>query len=116
RSIGALLFSPTIESGALVVCAILLWSRVAFVAGLIGWAAGACIAVGFQNLGVTYYWLPAAHNYFVAGMALGAGFILPAYSSLVLAALAGAAAACIGVALQYMLPSFAYLPIASGLT
>jgi hypothetical protein len=116
RSIGALLFSPTIESGVLIVCAILLWSRVAFVAGLIGWAAGACVAIGFQNLGVTYYWMPAAHNFFVAGMALGAGFILPAYSSLLLAAVAGAGASVIAVALQYVLPAFAYLPIASGLT
>jgi hypothetical protein len=65
---------------------------------------------------VTYYWLPAAHNYFIAGMALGAGFILPAYSSLLLAGLAGAGASCIAIALQRLLPSFAYLPIASGLT
>jgi hypothetical protein len=116
RSIGSLLFSPTLETGVLIVCAILLWSRVAFVAGLIGWIAGACVALGFQNLGVTYHWLPAAHNYFIAGMALGAGFILPAYSSLLLAGLAGVGASCIAVALQYLLPSFAYLPIASGLT
>lgn len=116
RSIGSLLFSPTIETGVLIVLAVVLWSRVAFVAGLIGWAAGACVALGFQGLGVTYYWLPAAHNYFIAGMALGAGFILPAYSSLLLAGLAGAGASVIAVALQYLLPGFAYLPIASGLT
>ncbi len=116
RSIGSLLFSPTVETGAIIVCAILLWSRIAFVTGLIGWVMGACVAVSFQNLGVTYYWLPAAHNYFIAGMALGCGFILPAYSSLLLAALAGAGASCIALALQYLVPSFAYLPIASGLT
>jgi Urea transporter/Peptidase family M23 len=116
RSIGSLLFSPTIETGVLVVCAILLWSRVAFVAGLVGWAAGSGVALGFQSLGVTYYWLPAAHNFFVAGMAFGACFILPAYSSLLLAGLAGAGASFIAVALQYLFPAFAYLPMASGLT
>lgn len=116
RSVGSLLFSPTLETGVLIVCAILLWSRVAFLAGLVGWAVGASVALGFQHLGVTYYWLPAAHNYFIAGMALGSGFILPTHSSLLLAGLAGAGASLIAVALQYFSPAFAYLPIASGLT
>lgn len=116
RSIGSLLFSPTLPSGIIIACAILLWSRAALLAGIVGWIAGACVALGIQDLGVTYYWLPAAHNYFVAGMAIGAGFVLPSHSSLLLAALAGAAASLVAVALQHFLPAFAYLPIASGLT
>lgn len=116
RSIGSLLFSPTIEVGLVVVGAILLWSRAAFATGVVGWVSGAAIAMAVQNLGLTYYWLPASHNFFVAGMALGALFILPGGSSLLLAALAGAAASLIGVALQGLLPALAYLPTASALT
>ena len=116
RSIGSLLFSPTIEVGIVIVGAILLWSRAAFAAGVVGWLAGASVALGVQYLGVTYYWLPASHNFFVAGMALGALFILPGCASLVLAALAGAAASLIDVALQSQFPALAYLPTASALT
>jgi murein DD-endopeptidase MepM/ murein hydrolase activator NlpD len=115
RSIGSLLFSPTIEVGAAIVGAILLWSRAAFAAGVAGWLAGAAVALGVQSLGVPYHWLPAAHNFFVAGMALGALFILPGGASLPLAAIAGAAASLIDVALQSLLPALAYLPTASAL-
>ena len=108
--------SPTIEVGIVIVGAILLWSRAAFAAGVVGWLAGASVALGVQYLGVTYYWLPASHNFFVAGMTLGALFILPGCASLVLAALAGAAASLIDVALQSQFPALAYLPTASALT
>ncbi len=116
RSIGSLLFAPSLIAGAAVCVGILLWSRAAFTAGVVGWIAGAGLAVGIQNLGVTYYWLPAAHNFFVGGMALGAFFILPGVSSLLLAAAGGAAAALVDIALQGLVPGFAYLPIASALT
>jgi hypothetical protein len=116
RSIGSLMFAPSIEVGLIVVCAILLWSRAAFAAGVMGWIVGAAVAVGVQDLGVTYYWLPAAHNYFVAGMAIGALFILPGHASLLLAGLAGAGASIFDAALQTLFPTFAYLPMASALT
>jgi urea transporter-like protein/peptidase M23-like protein len=116
RSIGSLMFAPSIEVGVVVVGAILLWSRSAFAAGVMGWIVGAAVAVGVQDLGVTYYWLPASHNYFVAGMAIGALFILPGHASLLLAGLAGAGASIFDAALQTLFPAFAYLPMASALT
>ena len=115
-SLGSLMFVPSISTGIIVGLAILLWSRAAFVAGVIGWVIGALVSIGIQHLGLVFYWLPAAHNFFVAGMALGAYFVLPGCSSLVLAALAGAGAAICAVVLQAFMPTFAYLPVASGLT
>ena len=116
EAIGMLMFAPTVAGGVIVACATLLWSRVALVTGVIGWVAGAIVAVNIQDLGVPYYWLPASHNFFVAGMAIGAFMILPAHSSLLLAGLAGAVASLFGIALQQLLPMFAYLPLASALT
>lgn len=116
KSIGALLFAPTIEGGVIVACAALLWSRAAFAAGVIGWAAGAIVALNVQSLGVPYSWLPASYNFFIAGMAIGAFLIVPGYTSLLLAGLAGVVASLVGVALQRLFPLFAYLPVAAGLT
>jgi len=116
KSIGALLFAPTIEGGVIVACAAVLWSRAAFAAGVIGWAVGAIVALNVQSLGVPYTWLPASYNFFVAGMAIGAFLVVPGYSSLLLAGLAGAVASLVGVALQSLFPLLAYLPVAAGLT
>lgn len=116
RSLGSLLFAPAVEAGIVVALSIILWSRAAFAAGVIGWAVGAIVATSVQDLGVPYYWLPASYNYFVAGMAIGAFFILPGYASLLLAALAGAGASLCDVALQSTSSMFAYLPMASAMT
>ncbi len=116
RSLGALLFVPSASAGAIVSLAILLWSRPAFAAGVVGWLAGALVATGLQDLGLTFHWLPAAHNFFVAGMALGAFFILPGCWSLPLAALAGGGATICALALQSLAPALAYLPVASAMT
>ena len=89
RSTGSLVFSPSLETGAIVIIAILLWSRTALAAGIVAWVAGAIVASELTNLGVVYHWLPSSYNYFVAGMAIGAYFIVPAYSSLALGAMAG---------------------------
>lgn len=115
-SLGSLMFAPSVGAGIIVGGAILLWSRVAFAAGVIGWLAGALTAIGAQQLGLVFYWLPAAHNFFVAGMALGAYYVLPGYASLMLAALAGAGAALCAMVLLTFVPAFAYLPLASGMT
>jgi len=115
-SLGSLMFSPSVGTGIIVGGAILLWSRLAFVAGVIGWLAGALTAIGAQQLGLVFYWLPAAHNFFVAGMALGACYVLPGYASLMLAALAGAGSALCAMVLLAFVPAFAYLPLASGVT
>ena len=40
RTLGALLFSPTLGIGIIIALAILLWSRLAFLAGTVGWIAG----------------------------------------------------------------------------
>lgn len=115
-SLGSLMFSPTVGAGLIVGGALLLWSRAAFVAGTIGWLAGALTSLGAQQLGLVFHWLPAAHNFFVAGMAIGAGYLLPGWASLLLATLAGAGSALCAMVLLTFVPAFAYLPLASGLT
>lgn len=116
QAIGWLLLSPRVEVGAIAVLAVLLWSRAAFAAGIVGWIAGTTVALNLQGLGIPFYWLPASHNFFIAGMAVGAFLIVPGYATLPLAALAGAGAALVEVALQSAVPLLAYLPVAAALT
>ncbi|WP_436785045.1 urea transporter [Stutzerimonas frequens] len=71
RTLGALLFSPTLGIGMIIALAVLLWSRLAFFAGTLGWIAGIVTAVQLNQLGVVFYWMPTAYNSFLAGAALG---------------------------------------------
>ncbi|MCC7426050.1 MAG: urea transporter [Alphaproteobacteria bacterium] len=118
RSFGAFLFSPNPLAGMAIALAILAWSRIMFACGLIGWAAGVLVALGFLALGERFCWLPASYNFFLAGMALGASVFLPARRTLVLVAAAGAFASVVSIGMQYMLAwsPAAYLPIPFGLS
>jgi len=113
RSLGTLIYAQSYEAGLLVGLAILLWSRILFVTGVVGWVSGVCITLAFEQLPVDYYWLPTSYNYFIAGMALGAVFFLPGWASLFMAALGGCIAAFLGLVLQHVLPEspIIYLPI-----
>ena len=113
RSLGTLIYAQNYEAGLLVGFAILLWSRVLFVTGVVGWVSGVCITLAFEQLHIDYYWLPTSYNYFIAGMALGSVFFLPGWASLLIAALGGCIAAFLGLALQHVLPEspIIYLPI-----
>ncbi len=118
RSLGYLIYSPTYEAGLLVGLAILLWSRILFLTGLVGWLSGVGIALVFEKLGLTYYWLPTSYNYFITGMALGSVYILPGRASLLIAVVGGCGAAFLGLAFQYIFQgsSIAYLPITAATT
>lgn len=113
RSLGSLVFLPRPEVGLMVAAAILLWSRAMFVMGAVGWLSGIATCLLFQRLGLNHYWLLASHNYFLAGMLLGAVHFLPGRASIPVAAIAGVSAATITAFLQYFLPSspWAFLPI-----
>ncbi len=117
RTLGALLFAPTLGFGLIVAAAVLLWSRTALVAGVVGWIAGIVVAVAVSGTGVVYYWMPTAYNFFLSGMALGAVFFLPGRASMLLAAVGGASASLLAVGLQHLFPATAlgYLPVASAL-
>lgn len=113
-SLGSFIFSPTYEAGLLVGFAILLWSRIMFVTGAVGWLCGAAVALAFGKLDMAYYWLPASYNYFIAGMALGSVFLLPGRTSLLIAAIGGFSASFIGFVLQGT--PLAYLPVPAAST
>lgn len=113
RSLGALIFTPTLEAGVLIAAALLLWSRTLLAAGTVGWLSGAYTAVTIQGLGADFYWLPASYNFFLTGMALGAVFLLPGRTSLLLAAVGGCGCAVLAAMLQHVAPGWAYLPISS---
>jgi len=118
RTLGAILFSPTPGVGLVVAAAVLLWSRIAFAAGVMGWIAGVAVAVAAGHSGVVFYWMPTAYNFFLSGMAVGAVFFLPGRASLPIAAAAGFGASVLAVALQHLFPATAlgYLPVATLLT
>jgi len=118
RAMGSLMYAPEPLAGALVSLAIVLWSRSAFVCGVVAWIAGAWLAERFVQLQLVYYWLPLSYNFFIAGMALGAVLFLPGRLALPLAALGGGMTAFLALAVQYVFEwsAASYLPIASALT
>jgi microcystin-dependent protein len=95
--------SPLVWAGIAVTCAILVWSRVAVINAIAGYAGGIVIVKLLEACGL--YWLGwfAGHNYLLAGMALGAVYFVPSWSSLALACLGGAVAALHVAAVQHFL-------------
>lgn len=116
-SLGMLLFSPGGVAGGVVAAVTLLWSRTMFVCGLVGWICGVATAVAFNDLGQAFAWAPAAYNFYLAGVALGAVFFLPGRAALLMAALAGVAASFFALVLQHVMPgAVAYLPVSALVT
>jgi murein DD-endopeptidase MepM/ murein hydrolase activator NlpD len=117
RSLGSLLYSPSIAAGLVVGVSILLWSRMMLLAGLVGWLSGALIALAFTRLDIVYFWQPASYNAFLAGMALGSVFFLPGKKSLLIAAIGGCGASFLALGIQHLLQysASAYLPIPAAL-
>jgi hypothetical protein len=109
RSLGSLFFMPDPLAGTLIGFAILLWSRVGFLFGMIGWLSGLVVSAGFLGLGERFYWLPISYAFFLAGMALATSFFVPSRAGLAVAAGAGGFAALFGLVLQF---SFAWSPAA----
>jgi murein DD-endopeptidase MepM/ murein hydrolase activator NlpD len=118
RSLGMLLFLPKPEVGALVALAVLLWSRVMFLSGVLGWLAGVSMGLFLETLGLNYLWLLAAHNYFLAAALLSATFFLPGVTQPFMAVVAGAGAAAFAAYFQFLIPgsSYAFLPIPAALS
>lgn len=118
RSLGMLLFLPKVEVGVLVALAILLWSRLMFLTGLIGWVSGVGLGLVLGHMGLNYLWLLAAHNYLLAAMLLGSALFVPGRSRSLIAVAAGAAASILSAYFQYLFPgsSFAFLPVPAALT
>lgn len=118
RSLGSLVYSPSIAFGSLVCLAFLLWSRAAFLAGVVGWLGGVAVSLACLGLGFNFFYLPLSYNFFMAGVALGAAFYLPGWVTLAVAAVAGAFCAVLALCLQVVTAggAIAYLPLASMLT
>ncbi len=118
RSLGMLVFLPRPEVGTLVALAFLLWSRVMFLSGVLGWIAGICMGLFLERLGLNYLWLLAAHNYFLASALLGATFFLPGLTLVYMAIVLGAGAAALAAYFQFLVPgsAYAFLPIPAALS
>ena len=118
QSLGSIIYSPSYISGSLIGVAILLWSRTMFLTGLVAWISGSYFAQAFEQLQITYHWLPLSYNYFIVGMALGSVFFLPSWASLLVAVISGCLASFLALVLQHLLDGspISYLPISSALT
>ncbi|WP_428826703.1 urea transporter [Azonexus sp. IMCC34842] len=118
RSMGGLVYSPSLQFGALVCLAMLLWSRAAFLTGVIAWSSGALAGLAFQALGFPYFFLPLSYNFFLVGIALGAVLFLPTRKTLLISLIAGVLCSFVGLTLQVVFAggSISYLPISSMLT
>ena len=113
RSMGTILFLPNAWAGMAVTVAILVWSRVAMINAIAGYAGGILIVKLLEACGLQWLGWFAGHNYLLAGMALGAVYFVPSWSSLVLAFVAGAVAALHVAAVQHFLrgSGWEYLPL-----
>lgn len=118
RSLGGLVYSPTLAFGGLVCLAMLLWSRTAFLTGLVAWCSGVFAGLAFQALGFQYYFLPLSYNFFLVGVALGAVLFLPSRKTLLVSLFGGAICAFVALTLQTVFAggAISYLPISSMLT
>lgn len=118
RSLGMMLFLPKTEVGVIVAIAIVLWSRQMFLTGMVGWICGVGLGLVLERMGLSYLWLLAAHNYFVAGMLLGSVLFLPGRGIWIVAMVAGMAASVLSAYFQYLFPgtAYAFLPVPATLT
>ncbi len=113
RSMGTILFMPNVWAGIAVTLAILVWSRVAMINAVAGYAGGIIIVKLLEACGLEWLGWFAGHNYLLAGMALGAVYFIPSWSSLALAFVAGSVAALHVAAVQHFLrgSGWEYLPL-----
>ena len=113
RSMGTILFLPNVWAGLAVTVAILVWSRVAMINAIAGYTGGIIIVKLLEACGLQWLGWFAGHNYLLAGMALGAVYFVPSWSSLALAFVAGAVAALHVAAVQHFLrgSGWEYLPL-----
>ncbi|WP_395750415.1 urea transporter [Prosthecobacter sp.] len=113
RSMGTILFLPNVWAGLAVTLAILVWSRIAMLNAIAGYAGGIIIVKLLEACGLQWLGWFAGHNYLLAGMALGAVYFVPSRSSLALAFVAGAVAALHVAAVQHFLrgSGWEYLPL-----
>ncbi|OYW31037.1 MAG: hypothetical protein B7Z47_02350, partial [Chthoniobacter sp. 12-60-6] len=113
RSMGTALFLPNVWAGLAVTLAILVWSRVAMINAMAGYAGGILIVKLLEACGLEWLGWFAGHNYLLAGMTLGAVYFVPSWSSLALAFVAGAVAALHVAAVQHFLrgSGWEYLPL-----
>ena len=111
--LGVFVFSPSVLSGAVIAILIAAWSPVMFLTGVIGWVSGALFSIALVSIGASVNWVPASYNSFLAGMALGAVFIVPGLRGLVTASFAGMLAALVAAFLQVQTGNsgISYLPI-----
>lgn len=118
RSMGALVYSPSLPFGILVCLAMFLWSRTALLTGIAAWISGVVTALLLQSMGFGFYFLPLSYNFFMSGVALGAVLFLPSRATLVMAVFGGAFCAVVALVLQVVSGwgSISYLPISSILT
>jgi urea transporter len=113
RSLGTILFMPNVWAGVAVLVALLVWSRVAIVNAIAGYAGGILVVKMLEACGLQWFGWFAGHNYLLAGMALGAVYFVPSWSSLALAFGGGAVAALNVAAVQHFLrgSGWEYLPL-----
>lgn len=113
RSMGTILFLPNVWAGLAVTLAILVWSRVAMINAVAGYAGGILIVKLLEACGLQWLGWFAGHNYLLSGMALGAVYFVPSWGSLALAFVAGAVAALHVAAVQHFLrgSGWEYLPL-----
>lgn len=103
RAMGAIFFQPHWVAGALVFGAMLVWSRVAAVHAVVGFAVAMFADAFLFNFPPEFVSLYIGFNFIVTAVALGGIYYVPSASSLLLAAGGSLATGVVGVGLLSML-------------
>lgn len=110
-SMGSIFFQPNLFSGLLVAIVVFLYSRIAFLLSIIGFAVG----YAFLSMNTTFSSadiMLAGFNIVLTAIVIGGVFFVPSITSFIIAAIASLSGALIGIAIQSALYSFAIPPLA----
>jgi murein DD-endopeptidase MepM/ murein hydrolase activator NlpD len=112
RSFGAIVFLPHATLGLAILAGMLCYSRLAVLGAVVGYAAGmatlGCLPLFVGVVDPLY----VAFNFLFCGMALGAVFFVPSWSSLLLAAFGSAACAVVAAAEIIFFRPLGFAPLA----
>lgn len=103
RSLGAIFFQPHWTAGALVLCALLLWSRIAVVHALVGFAVAVLAQDVLFSFPPGFVHSYVGFNFIMTAVALGGIFYVPGPASMLLAAAGSLVCGLVSVAVLGML-------------
>jgi urea transporter len=103
RSLGAIFFLPRTDVGLVVLAAILVYSRIAFLLSLLGYGIASLVVVGLLEGSTGFLPLVVGYNFILVSIALGGVWFVPSFSSFIIAAVGTFVSGLVAVGLLALL-------------